>query len=158
LNKYFAAIVIVTIGFIVERIRRDRRSGIAILSGWLVPGLGQVMLGHKTRGIILGGTVVALFLAGLVLTSFCGVAPFGRHDIWAIAQGFAGGLFWITALATKGMIQQKDLPLYQIGCLYAASAGLLNLLLLLDVYDIGCLQKAQKLAAAERAPVEGKSA
>lgn len=154
MNKYFTAITIFTLAFIVERIVRNRKAGMAALATWVVPGLGQFLLGHRFRGLLFGSTVVALFLAGLALTDACGVAPFGRHDIWAIAQGFAGALFWVAAFVTKGFLQERDLPLYQIGCLYAASAGLLNLLLILDAYDIGVMQTAEK----KETPAEGNPA
>lgn len=40
---------------------------IVALAGWALPGLGYVLIGHRSRGITIGVTIVLLFVAGLLI-------------------------------------------------------------------------------------------
>jgi hypothetical protein len=37
------------------------------IAGWLVPGAGYWLLGHRARAIIVGATIISLFLAGTLI-------------------------------------------------------------------------------------------
>ncbi len=45
--------------------------------GWLIPGLGHVILGQRRRGIILGASILCLWLAGILIG---GVSVIDRFD------------------------------------------------------------------------------
>ncbi len=40
---------------------------LVVAASWLLPGLGYVLLGQRTRGITIGVTVISLFIAGLLI-------------------------------------------------------------------------------------------
>lgn len=168
MNTLLLEEAMITFALIAYLIARDQRRGVAVLLSWLVPGLGHMRLGHRSRGLFLFAIVAALFLAGLVMCDFRAVAPFaahgeatGRHDVWALAQFFNGLFFAVTAAVTHGSYKVKDMPFYATGCLYTAVAGLLNVLVMLDAWDISAPLPATDLApvnaAAPAAPKEGAS-
>ncbi|MFW6032866.1 MAG: DUF6677 family protein, partial [Phycisphaeraceae bacterium] len=55
------------------------------LAGWLVPGLGHLLLGEKRRGIILLVTILALWVGGLLLGGV-GVIDRQTHHYWFFGQ------------------------------------------------------------------------
>jgi hypothetical protein len=114
----------------------DRGQRLPILLGWLVPGLGHWKIGQKARGMFFGVPLVALFLAGLLLSDFRCVSPFDRHPIWALTQIPGGALTIVTAALTSSLTIQRDNSYYSAGCLYVAVACLLNLVALCDLYDL----------------------
>jgi hypothetical protein len=114
----------------------DRSQRLPILLGWLVPGLGHWKTGRKARGLFFGIPLVLLFLAGLALSDFRCVSPFDRHPIWALTQIPGGALTIVTAALTSSLMITRDNPYYQAGCLYVATACLLNLVALCDLYDL----------------------
>ena len=113
----------------------SRRQQIAVLLAWLVPGLGHVYIGRTRRGVFLAAIVVAMFIAGMIMSDFRNISPFDRHPIWGIAQIPGGLMTGIAAALTNGLLIERDLPFYSVGCLYSSVATLLNILLMIDVYD-----------------------
>lgn len=112
------------------------RQRIAVLLAWLFPGAGHIWLGRKDRGLLLGAIVVVLFVAGMALSDFRNISPFERHPIWGAAHMFGGLLTALATGATWNLQIERDLPYYHVGCLYSAVATLLNLLLMVDAWDL----------------------
>ncbi|MFT7617743.1 MAG: TM2 domain-containing membrane protein YozV [Planctomycetota bacterium] len=132
-------------------IRADRRQRTAVLLGWLIPGAGQFYLGEKARGLFLGFLVIGVFFAGMVIADFRNISPFERHPIWGIAHLFGGIMTGIAAFATKGLMIVRDNPLYTVGCLYSGVGALMNVLVMIDAYD---LASKKPVLAPEDAPAE----
>ena len=40
---------------------------VVALAGWILPGAGYVLIGHRARGLIAGGTILLTFLAGILI-------------------------------------------------------------------------------------------
>ncbi|MCA9320697.1 MAG: hypothetical protein KDB53_08185 [Planctomycetes bacterium] len=132
---YIAGPVIVLLmlsRFLTGTTRRER---LAVILGWLFPGLGHIYLGERRRGLFLGGLIVGTFLAGLVLAHFRCISPFDRHPIWAVAHFFGGLLSLGTWGATQSLHIEADYATYQVGCLYVGIATLLNILVIIDAFD-----------------------
>jgi ABC-type xylose transport system permease subunit len=122
------------------------RMPIVGLLAWLVPGLGHIYLGYRSRGLVFLVTITATFWTGVAIGGVQGtVAPRAR-TLWFVAQLFTAG----NALAAYGVHYYVD-PVSarspkqsvaahwasaEIGVHYAGVAGLLNLLVIFDV--IGC--------------------
>ena len=117
---------------------RNLATTVAICSGgWLVPGLGHILIGRWLRGLIFAACVLLMFGLGLAmhgrlydwqstdpldLLSF--VANIGTGIPYWIAQHFdwgAGAMNW---------------PSFDYGTKYLAVCGLLNYLIILDAFDI----------------------
>jgi hypothetical protein len=121
---------------------------VAALATWLVPGLGHLLIGDRTRGIA--------FLVVITLTFWTGVAIGGVKNtvspvdrtLWFAGQICAGG----HTLATLAWAGTMDMPIdrpgpegpfpasiigygrtEEVSVVYTAIAGMLNILIILDV-------------------------
>jgi hypothetical protein len=116
------------------------------LAGWLVPGSGYWLLGHRRRAVVIGVSVIVLFLLGIFIAGIAVVeAPSlsGPGNLlsrvlqkpWFLGQVMTGPLGLISAWI--GQSVAHDYPaakarLGEIGTLYTAVAGMLNLLAIID--------------------------
>jgi hypothetical protein len=116
---------------------------IVAVAGWVIPGAGYVMIGQRARGVTIGVTILALFVMGLliggirVVDSPPGYTPYQiLQKPWFIPQVLAGPVTIVTT-----MIGHKYDPkdqwistarVNEIGTLYTAIAGLLNLMAIID--------------------------
>ena len=143
-----------------------RRTGASlawpILAGWVVPGLGHVLLGRVRRGIAFFLLVFGSFTIGLahdgrlalrdpsqpLLTTLQVVANLGvgpadvaaRIAVYGEPRYRVGDRVVSRSLETlraRSKSQQSN-----FGTAYVWTAGLMNLLLLFDVWDIGRGRKA----------------
>ncbi len=126
------------------------------LAGWLLPGLGQMILGHKKRGVILFLAVYGLFFSGLMVGGIDVIDPL-QGRLWFIGQCFVGppapALGYTHVEWLRGEVDGKpvyiipDPPeegqappkftksvgrVHELGQLYCTMAGMLNLLVILD--------------------------
>jgi sulfate adenylyltransferase subunit 1 (EFTu-like GTPase family) len=150
---------------------------VVAVAGWVVPGLGYVLLGERTRGFTIMITVLTLFISGLLIAGIRvidvpGYDKNGFADLvddhgrrferstnvdydnthsalfssdfvaevaakpWYVGQIFAGPINLIASVVSVHEAQM-NLPmsharLEEIGTLYTAVAGMLNLLAILD--------------------------
>lgn len=100
------------------------------------------MIGHKARGLIVLGGVLFLFVGGMLIGG-AGVvdAPslsgsgsmLGRvfQKPWFIGQVLAGPMAIIGALVAPH-VEQSHARVFEIGTLYTAVAGMLNLMTIID--------------------------
>lgn len=110
-------------------------TGLMVLA-WLVPGLGHVLLGRRARGLafaglILGSLVFGASLDGRMPWIFSGSPLFILMTFGAMGSGAAYFL-----LRFAGWTGDPTAWGYDYGGAFILTAGLMNLLLLLDVYDI----------------------
>ena len=142
-----------------EAVSASRQLG-ALLAGWILPGAGHAVLGRYRRAALFAAIVLGSFGLGLAhdgrlalrlpedrfLTTLQVVANVGVGPLDALARrSVYGSAVWtIDEVATS---EREDLrrvlrdrlrsPLSAYGTAYLWTAGLMNLLLLLDVWDIG---------------------
>lgn len=116
------------------------------LAGWLVPGAGYWLIGHRTRAIVVGASIVTLFVLGILVAGIAVVeAPSlggGRGFVarllqkpWFLGQAMTGPLGLICAWVGDGVVNHYPAAkarLGEIGTLYTAIAGMLNLLAIID--------------------------
>jgi TM2 domain-containing membrane protein YozV len=111
--------------------------------GWLIPGGGHFFLGRWGRGLVFLVTVGALFMLGVAMDARLSVF-LGFEDIFeslrTIAQFFFGiGTYLARALGYQaGDVQSV---FYEYGNTFTEVAGLLNILVMLDAYDIAVGRK-----------------
>ncbi|HYO09758.1 MAG TPA: DUF6677 family protein [Tepidisphaeraceae bacterium] len=120
------------------------------LAGWLVPGGGYWLIGQRTRAYTVGVTILAVFVLGILIS---GIRVVQAPDIsgpgslpqrvlakpWFIGQVLAGPV-GIGAAIISDYLAQSDAygpveakaRLAEIGTLYTAVAGMLNLLTIID--------------------------
>ncbi|MEZ6195023.1 MAG: DUF6677 family protein [Planctomycetota bacterium] len=140
-------VTVALVGIFATTASPRQRNGVVL--AWLFPGLGHFYLGERKRGLVLGGMIVATFLVGMILADFRNISPFDRHPTWGIAHAFGGLMSGLAALLTKGLLISRENPFYNVGCLYSGVATLLNILAMVDVWD---LAGAKAKEPAEDAP------
>ena len=130
-----------------QRERADEKENVAAaipacVSGWLVPGLGHFMLGRRGRGLIFFVVVMTLFLLGLYWGGE--LVELDRSDLLRLLAGLAeigvGLPYFVTDLLGRGDGTVTSVT-YEYGYTFLIVAGLLNMLIVLDVFDIAVGRK-----------------
>ena len=118
----------------------------AVLLAWLVPGGGHFLLKRPARGAILGGSVALVFLLGLMMRGTL-FQPEGGDLLTMVIYygGFIGDLLaGILYVLTVWLgYSQPDMPghVHDYGTKFLVAAGLLNLLAIVDAYEIATGRK-----------------
>ena len=119
------------------------------VAGWLVPGAGYWLIGERKRAITVGVTIIVVFVLGILIAGVrCVQAPemtgagrFHQRIInrpWFIGQVLNGPLGIGAAIAADELEKSRyknieaKARLAEIGTLYTAVAGMLNLLVIID--------------------------
>lgn len=129
--------------------RGERPAAQAWLAGglaWAIPGAGHIFQGHTVRGGLLGGTVLAMYLAGWLL----GGHLYGLHNVaetgfLAYVFGFCdlgtGLLYLLSLLSDFAVTDHAQLATAEYGDRFLMVAGLLNYLSMLDAFDLAVGRK-----------------
>lgn len=146
----------------------------AALLGWILPGMGQFYLGHRRRGIYCTVGVLGLFLGGILIG---GVDSVDRREdpLWFYAQAGAGPVAfaadWMNAsLVKSGRVGElvespappmsrtpvpkvstlkSVTPVGEVGILYCALAGLMNVVVVLDALRRPRMEHSSSLGSAK---------
>jgi hypothetical protein len=120
---------------------------VAIL-GWLVPGAGHLLLGRRYRGMLIFATVLVCFSIGLLLRGPLFEVT-GAGDVlsrliqWGGHIGdMAAGLPYFVAVAMGYGPPDRAGHNADYGSKFIVAAGLLNVLSIVDAYEIATSQKA----------------
>ena len=113
-----------------------------IAAAWAIPGAGHLWLGRRQKGLTFFITLVAMFLLGLWLegrlfpfepsqpvVTLMAVADLGLGLPYVIARAAGAGAGRVVALT------------YEYGNTFMIVAGLLNVLVIFDAYDIAMGRK-----------------
>jgi hypothetical protein len=122
-----------------------------LAAAWLIPGLGHWILGKRQRAVIFGIVVVCAFVTGVLLDGELGTPKPNSPFSWLAAFACLGNgilylvrLVWLNGLGDllAGIpfaLQGGGSPSaagFAYGNTFLYSAGLMNLLTVLDVSDI----------------------
>jgi hypothetical protein len=118
----------------------------AVGVGWLIPGGGHFMLKRTGRGALLMVSVVSMFLLGLMMRGAMFQPQTGDILTTIIYVGgflgdLASGLLYL--LATWLGYSQPDVAghVHDYGTKFLVAAGLLNILAMVDAYEIAVGKK-----------------
>lgn len=119
----------------------------ATLAGFVVPGLGHLVLGKFVRAALVGGVIIALFALGFVMEGHLDKPDSQDWLTWFFSFLDAGmGLPYFVCLANDWGFQitpeQAAKVTYEYGNTFFRVAGALNMLAAMDAYDIGVGRKA----------------
>jgi hypothetical protein len=116
---------------------------IVALVTWVLPGSGYWLIGERARGLTIGITIIVLFVLGLLIGGVRVVdppaAPFSEpvnsitQKPWFVGQILAGPITLLSAKVgeSPGYFASHS-RVNEIGTLYTAIAGMLNLLAIID--------------------------
>lgn len=112
------------------------------VAGALMPGLGHAILGKWDRALVFLGSIACLFALGLYLQGRLFHPEF--HTITAIlkfvANAGSGLFYWIALLSGLGEGDSTAYT-YDYANVFLYVAGLLNMLVVIDVFDIAVGRK-----------------
>ena len=117
---------------------------VAMILAYLVPGAGHVYLGRRRRGIAFFAIVTVMFVVGVAIDGSMYVlseARGGTLPVFAsLASMGAGPMYFLgRAFGPEGSIRTE---MWEYGRTFTLTAGLMNLLLVLDCWDIAVRGKA----------------
>ena len=112
------------------------------LAAWAIPGAGHLWLGRRTKGLMFLVAVPLMFAIGLAIQGR--LFPFDFADplvgLAAIANLGNGVPYVVASLFGLGMGQVRAVT-YEYGNAYLIVAGLLNMLVVVDAYDVALGRK-----------------
>lgn len=109
---------------------------------WIVPGCGHFVLGRRVRGIGFAAVIATAFLLGLHLEgNLYRVAPGQPLSFLATLGAMGAGAPYFVARFGAGFSGSPEASTYEYGTIFLLSAGLMNLLVVLDVWDLASGRK-----------------
>lgn len=114
------------------------------LAAWAIPGAGHLWLGRRSKGLVFLVALPLMFVIGLIaqgrlfpfefsladpLVGLAALANLGIGVPYLIASALGGGEGYVRAVT------------YEYGNAFLIVAGLLNLLVVIDAYDIAMGRK-----------------
>src|SRR5512139_2448266 len=112
------------------------------LAGWAIPGAAHFWLGRRTKGLVFLFALPLMFALGIVLQ--------GRLFPFELSQPLVGlaavadlaiGLPYLVATSLGYGAGQVVAVTYEYGNTFLIVAGLLNVLVILDAYDVAVGRK-----------------
>ena len=121
-----------------------RNRYVAAVLAWIFPGLGHLYLGKRQRGLAYAAIVVAMFLLGMSFEGRLYTVEQGQPLTYLATFAIHGsGLLPIAARALSDNPGGSILAVtFEYGCAFLLTAGLMNLLLMLDAWDIAMGRKS----------------
>jgi hypothetical protein len=112
------------------------------LAGWLVPGLGHILLKRWGRGALILLAVGALALTGFLLRGNVFQARAAdTFDFFGYLGDLGSGVFYLLAKTLEPLGPDVSRAAGDYGTRFIATAGILNVLSALDAYEIACGMK-----------------
>ncbi len=115
---------------------------IACVTAALFPGLGHAILRKWDRALVFMVSIVVMFALGLYLKGSLFNPEFG--DMFSIlkfaADAGSGSLYWLCWLRGFGVGDPASYT-YAFGNLFIYCAGLLNMLIIVDAFDVALGRK-----------------
>ena len=107
----------------------------ALVFGWIFPGAGHAYAGQRGKAVLFGVLITGLLVAGFAMGQGTNLLP---NEWWYAPQLGAGGPAALLTPLSQYLAIRRPVdwasPVREIGTLYTAVAGLLNLLVMMDAY------------------------
>ena len=112
------------------------------LASWAIPGAGHLWLGRRSKGLVFLIALPLMFAIGLAIRGR--LFPFELSDplvgLAALADLGIGAAYFIAGPLGYGLGDVRAVT-YEYGNAFIIVAGLLNLLVMIDVYDVAMGRK-----------------
>jgi len=112
------------------------------LASWAIPGAGHLWLGRRSKGLIFLIAIPLMFAIGLAIHGR--LAPFDLAEPLVGLAAFAdlgiGLSYFIANMLGYGLGDVRAVT-YEYGNAFLIVAGLLNLLVVIDAYDVAMGRK-----------------
>ena len=112
------------------------------LASWAIPGAGHLWLGRRNKGLVFLVALPLMFAIGLTLRGR--LFPFDFSDPLVLLEALAdfgmGATYFLSKAFGYGAGDVRAVT-YEYGNAFLVVAGLLNLLVVIDAYDIALGRK-----------------
>jgi hypothetical protein len=112
------------------------------VASWALPGVGHLWLGRRNKGLVFLVALPLMFIIGLSIRGR--IFPFDLSDplvaLAAVADLGIGLTYFVASLLGYGAGDVRALT-YEYGNAFLIVAGLLNLLVVIDAYDVALGRK-----------------
>jgi hypothetical protein len=120
-------------------VERTQPGGLVLLclASWVVPGAGHLWLGRRGKGVVFLVALPVMFTIGLAIQGR--LFPFQMSDLLVCLEAVADvgiGLPYFIASALGLGAGEVRAVTYEYGNAFLIVAGLLNVLVVIDAYDI----------------------
>jgi len=118
---------------------RTQTGGLVLLclASWIVPGAGHLWLGRRQKGLTFLVALPLMFAIGLALAGR--LFPFQLADLLVCLESLAelgiGLPYFLASMLGFGAGEVRAVT-YEYGNAFLIVAGLLNLLVVIDAYDV----------------------
>jgi hypothetical protein len=123
----------------------ERQAGALVLlclAAWVVPGAGHLWLGRRAKGLIFLVSILLMFAIGLAIEGRLFPFDFSELLVPLMATADLGaGLPYFIASALGWGAGDVTAATYEYGNAFLIVAGLLNVLVVLDAYDVAVGRK-----------------
>jgi len=107
----------------------------ALVLAWIFPGAGHAYAGQRGKAVLFAVLITGLLVAGFAMGRGTNLLP---NEWWFAPQLGAGGPAALLTPLSQYLAVRRPVdwasPVREIGTLYTAIAGLLNLLVMMDAY------------------------
>ncbi len=108
-----------------------------LAAAWFIPGLGHLILGRKLRAAVFAGVILAAFVTGLLLQGELAVPRSGQpFSFLAFLACLGTGAPYLAGRLLGLGLGDPMAAGFGYGNTFLVTAGLMNLLTVLDVSDI----------------------
>jgi uncharacterized protein DUF6677 len=121
----------------VDRVRSSRDAYLICAAAWALPGAGHLWLGRTQKGLIFLVTLPLMFLFGLWLEGR--IFPFELSQPLVALAAFADiglGVPYFVAKAMGAGAGRVIAQTFEYGNAFLIVSGLLNMLVVLDAFDV----------------------
>ena len=125
------------------------RAIVSMILAWAIPGGGHLYLGRRGRAIVFFAIVVFMFVVGISIDGGLYTIAGSRGSWLKVLASYAsmgsGFLYFLARrIGAPGNVVSAT---FEYGSTFTLTAGLMNLLLVLDCYDIANGRKAPSESA-----------
>ena len=129
-------------------VKEGTRSGglvLLCLASWAIPGAGHLWLGRRGKGLVFLVALPLMYAIGLAIRGrLFPVFPIDPSEPLALLAALAdisiGAMYFIAGPMGYGAGEVRA-PTYEYGNAFLIVAGLLNLLVVIDAYDVALGRK-----------------
>ena len=115
---------------------------LALLVGWLVPGGGHLLLGKWVRGLLLMGSIVAMFALGVALQGKIYSTSTGEPlDMLGFVGDLGAGLLFVLARVMGWGQAPVLVAVADYGTKFIVVSGLLNIVAAVDAHSLASGRK-----------------
>lgn len=119
------------------------RPYLVLLSAWLVPGSGHWWIGRKRRAVAFAALIIASLVVGCLLHgNLHRIIPNQPLTLLATLGSMGMGAPYFVLRFFLGYHGDLVAPGYEYGSAFILTAGLMNLLLVLDAWDLARNRKS----------------